>query len=104
MATTAERSIAPGAPYPALFGAALPQLPGARHAAIRRRREAGFERFMALGLPGPKSEAWKYTPLGRLARTAFVLSPAIRVARADDRTVSGRRRDALRIRQRPFFG
>ena len=28
---------------------------------------------MALGLPGPKSEAWKYTPLGRLARAAFVL-------------------------------
>ena len=83
MATTAERSIAPGAPYPALFGAALPQLPGARHAVIRRRRADGFERFMALGLPGPKSEAWKYTPLGRLARTAFVLSPAIRVARAD---------------------
>ncbi len=83
MATTAERSIGPGAPYPALFGAALPQLPGAGHAAIRRRREAGFERFMALGLPGPKSEAWKYTPVGRLARTAFVLSPATQVARAE---------------------
>ena len=83
MATTAEHSIPPGAPYPALFGAALPRLPGARHAAIRRRRTDGFERFMALGLPGPKSEAWKYTPLGRLARTSFVLSPEIRVARAD---------------------
>jgi Fe-S cluster assembly protein SufD len=82
MATTTERSIIPGAPYPALFGAALPQLPGAGHAAIRRRRADSFERFMALGLPGPKSEAWKYTPLGRLARTAFVLSPEIRVSGA----------------------
>jgi Fe-S cluster assembly protein SufD len=83
MASTAERSIVPGAAYPALFGVALPQLPGARHAVIRRRRADSFERFMALGLPGPKSEAWKYTPLGRLARAAFVLSPALRVARAD---------------------
>jgi Fe-S cluster assembly protein SufD len=83
MATTAERSIVPGAPYPALFGAALPQLPGAGHAAILRRRADSFERFMALGLPGPKSEAWKYTPLGRLARAPFVLAPEIRVSGAD---------------------
>ena len=82
MATMADRSIAPGAPYPALFGVALPQLPGARHAGIRRRREASFERFMALGLPGPKSEAWKYTPVGRLARAVFVLPPATAVTRA----------------------
>jgi Fe-S cluster assembly protein SufD len=77
-----DRSIVPGAPYPALFGAALSQLPGARHAAIRRRREASFERFMALGLPGPKTEAWKYTPVGRLARAEFVLAPPAALTRA----------------------
>jgi Fe-S cluster assembly protein SufD len=83
MATMAERSIVPGAPYPALFGAALPELPGSRHAGIRRLREASFDRFMTLGLPGPKAEAWKYTPVGRLARAEFVLAPAIELARAD---------------------
>jgi Fe-S cluster assembly protein SufD len=76
MAMTTDRSIAPGAPYPALFGAALPQLPGSRHAGIRRLREAGFERFMTLGFPGPKTEAWKYTSIGRLARAEFELAPA----------------------------
>ena len=80
---TADRSIVPGAPYPALFGAALPRLPGSRHAGIRRRREASFERFMALGLPGPKAEAWKYTPVGRLARAEFVLARSIGLARTD---------------------
>ena len=83
MATMADRSIVPGAAYPALFGAALPKLPGSRHAVMRRLREASFDRFMALGLPGPKAEAWKYTPLARLARAEFVLAPAPRLAHAD---------------------
>jgi Fe-S cluster assembly protein SufD len=83
MVTMADRSIVPGAPYPALFGAALPELPGSRHAGIRRLREASFDRFMALGLPGPKAEAWKYTPVGRLARADFELAPVIELSRAD---------------------
>jgi Fe-S cluster assembly protein SufD len=84
MATTA-RSIAPDARYAALFGRALPQLPGARHGAIRRRREAGFERFLALGFPGPKTEAWKYTSVGPLARTRFDLASRPQLRRADVR-------------------
>jgi Fe-S cluster assembly protein SufD len=79
----ADRTLVPGAPYPALFGAALPQLPGAHHAEIRRRRQTGFDRLMRLGFPGPKTEAWKYTSAGRLARTEFALAPAIALARAD---------------------
>jgi Fe-S cluster assembly protein SufD len=82
MAMTTDRSIAPGAPYPALFRAALPQLPGSRHAGIRRLREASFERFMTLGFPGPKTEAWKYTSIGRLARAEFALAPAADLTRA----------------------
>jgi Fe-S cluster assembly protein SufD len=82
MSTATERTIAPGAPYPALFGAALPELPGSRHAGIRRLREASFERFMALGFPGPKSEAWKYTSVGRLARAEFELASAVGLTRA----------------------
>jgi Fe-S cluster assembly protein SufD len=82
MATLA-RSIVPDARYAALFGSALRELPGARHAAIRRRREASFDRFMALGFPGPKSEAWKYTSLGPLARARFDLAPRREARRAD---------------------
>ncbi|MGH6897356.1 MAG: Fe-S cluster assembly protein SufD [Geminicoccaceae bacterium] len=82
MATTA-RSIVPEARYAALFGTALPQLPGARHAAIRRLREASFDRFMTLGFPGPKSEAWKYTSVGPLARARFDLAPRLELRRAD---------------------
>ena len=82
MATTTDRSIAPGAPYPALFGAALPQLPGSRHVGIRRLRQASFDRFMTLGFPGPKTEAWKYTSIGRLARAEFELAPAVDLTRA----------------------
>jgi Fe-S cluster assembly protein SufD len=78
-----ERLIVPDARYPALFGSALPQLPGARHPAVRRRREAGFERFMTLGFPGPKTEAWKYTSVGPLARTAFDLPSRRELRRAD---------------------
>ena len=81
MAAT-HHSIAPGAPYPALFGAALPRLPGARHAGIRRLREASFDRFMQLGFPGPKTEAWKYTSVGRLARIEFDLAPPAKITRA----------------------
>jgi Fe-S cluster assembly protein SufD len=84
MATTA-RSIVPDPRYAALFGSALAQLPGTRHAAIRRRREASFDRFMTLGFPGPKSEAWKYTSLGPLARARLDLAPRLELRRADVR-------------------
>jgi len=82
MATTG-RSIAPDARYATLFGSALPQLAGARHGAIRRRREASFERFLALGFPGPKTEAWKYTSVGPLARARFDLPSRPQLRRAD---------------------
>lgn len=82
MATAAERSIAPGAPYPALFGAALPQLPGSHHAGIRRLRQASFDRFMTLGFPGVKTEAWKYTSIGRLARAEVELARPVQLTRA----------------------
>jgi Fe-S cluster assembly protein SufD len=82
MPTTTDRSIAPGAPYPALFGAALPRLPGAQHPGIRRLRQAGFERFMTLGFPGPKNESWKYTSISRLARAGFEIAAVAKLTRA----------------------
>lgn len=40
------------------------------------QRKEAFERFAAVGLPHHKIEAWKYTSLVHLARTAFQPAPA----------------------------
>jgi Fe-S cluster assembly protein SufD len=82
MVTTQQRIEAP-AHYRALFGEALGDLPGAATLPCRRLREESFARFEALGLPGPKAEAWKYTQLAPLAKLAFRLPTRIEVARAD---------------------
>jgi Fe-S cluster assembly protein SufD len=79
----AQRHIAPSPGYANLFGAASARLPGARHTRIREWREANFERFRALGFPGPKVEAWKYTPLGHLARHDYRLAPKASLQPAD---------------------
>jgi Fe-S cluster assembly protein SufD len=81
MATTHQR-IAPPPHYRALFGAALPDLPGATPP-CRRRREESFARFEALGFPGAKAEAWKYTQLAPLAKLEFRLPEAAAVRRDD---------------------
>jgi Fe-S cluster assembly protein SufD len=69
--------------YRDLFGAALPDLPGSAHPFNRRRREASFARFESLGLPGPKAEAWKYTPLAPLAGLPFQLPAPVALSAAD---------------------
>ena len=40
------------------------------------QRRAAFEHFQALGFPGPRDEAWKYTSLRRLASRQFEPSPS----------------------------
>jgi Fe-S cluster assembly protein SufD len=75
--------IAPSDRYQALFASALAQLPGAGHGAIRDWRQASFERFRALGFPGPKVEAWKYTSVRPLAREEYALAAAVPVRRAE---------------------
>jgi Fe-S cluster assembly protein SufD len=82
MATTHQR-IAPSAHYRALFGAALPELPGAATVPCRRLREESFARFEALGFPGPKAEAWKYTQITPLTRLEFRLPERVEIDRAD---------------------
>ncbi len=83
-ALMAQRHVAPSPGYANLFGAASTRLPGARHTRIREWREANFERFRALGgFPGPKVEAWKYTPLGHLARHDYRLAPKASLQPAD---------------------
>jgi Fe-S cluster assembly protein SufD len=75
--------IAPPAHYRALFGAALSELPGAATLPCRRLREESFARFEALGFPGPKAEAWKYTQLAPLAKLEFWLPEPVEIDRAD---------------------
>ena len=67
------------------------------------QRAAAFERFAALGFPGPREEAWKYTSLRRLASRRFPApgtgsnAPALPEALAGHRlaVVNGRRREDL---------
>lgn len=53
------------------YGALKPQLPGSGLDWLSGLREAGIERFRALGLPTPKVEEWKYTNLRPLERAAL---------------------------------
>jgi Fe-S cluster assembly protein SufD len=82
MAMADQRIPAP-AHYRDLFGGALADLPGAANPPCRRLREASFARFEALGFPGPKTEAWKYTPLAPIARVEFRLPAPVALNRAD---------------------
>jgi len=75
----------------------------AREGGRAAHRAAAFERFAALGFPGPREEAWKYTSLRRLAARRFPapgtdgLAPALPEALAGHRLalVNGRRREDL---------
>jgi len=58
------------------FGALRDELPGAGLPWLRELREDGIARFAKLGLPGAKVEAWKYTRLRPLERTAFTSATA----------------------------
>jgi Fe-S cluster assembly protein SufD len=60
----------PIAHYRAAFDAAR-----AGHAATGAQRAAAFERFAALGFPGARDEAWKYTSLRRLESRHFPVRP-----------------------------
>jgi Fe-S cluster assembly protein SufD len=82
MAMAQQRIEAP-AHYRALFGEALANLPGAATLPCRRLREESFARFEALGFPGPKAEAWKYTQLAPLAKLEFRLPARVELHRAD---------------------
>jgi Fe-S cluster assembly protein SufD len=44
---------------------------GAEQSWLRELRQQALARFMSLGFPGPKDEAWKYTRVRALAETVF---------------------------------
>ncbi len=57
------------------FEEAAPHFSGADLPWLKALREAGIERYNALGLPTPRVEEWKYTNLRSLGRAGFV--PAV---------------------------
>lgn len=74
----------------------LGALPGGGEAWVDGLRQAGRAVLSARGLPGPKEEAWRYTPLGDLAKVPFI--PA---AAADDVEVSSMPAHASVIQEIP---
>lgn len=68
--TPRNRNLTPSDAYAGIFAEALGRLPGAETPAETVRR-AEFEKFAKIGFPGPKVEAWKYSPLGNIAKTAL---------------------------------
>jgi Fe-S cluster assembly protein SufD len=59
-------------PFAEEFDAAAGRLPGAGAPWLDQLRVQARERYETLGLPTPRTEAWKYTNLRRLARAGFV--------------------------------
>lgn len=58
----------------AQFDAIKDQLPGAGQSWVMNTRQAAMDEFMAVGIPGPKVEEWKYTKLNFLANENFPLA------------------------------
>ncbi len=52
-------------------------------AALRQLRERAFARFVELGFPSMRQEAWRFTNLGPLARTTFARATPRAVAAVD---------------------
>ena len=63
----------------------------AREGGSAAQRAAAFERFAALGFPGPREEAWKYTNLRRLASRRFPAPGADDAAPALPEALAGHR-------------
>ena len=68
----------------ARLGGAAPDLPGAAHPWLADLRRAGRDRFLALGLPTTRLEAWKFTNLRALTRLAFTAAGESRGAASVD--------------------
>ncbi len=43
---------------------------------LRERRTSAFGRFVVRGLPGPRDEAWRHTPIAPITRTPWVPAEA----------------------------
>lgn len=65
------------------YDSIAPELAGAGTDWLDALRQDGFTRYGALGLPGPRVEAWKYTNLTRMGRTTFVPALTLPAASLD---------------------
>jgi len=81
MAATQARMLQPGPAFDAVYAAVRSALPAAENDALQAFRDDQFARFKRDGLPGPKSEAWKYTPLAGFNRLGLVAPRAAPVDR-----------------------
>lgn len=61
----------PAPAFDALYAASRADLPAAGDAAVEAFRDGRFASFKREGLPGPRSEAWKYTSLTPFNQTEF---------------------------------
>ena len=52
-------------------GHSSPRLPGAQEDWVRAIRREAADRFAADGLPAPREEVWRHTPLGALRKASF---------------------------------
>jgi Fe-S cluster assembly protein SufD len=69
--------------YLDLYASVAERLPGARHARIRKAREAALDLFASLGLPHRRVEEWKYTDLRALMPEVHPLSGLLPAVAAD---------------------
>ena len=63
--------------------AARAELRAGEPASLRALRDRAFARFAELGFPSMRQEAWRFTNVGPLARTAFVRATPRRLQAAD---------------------
>ncbi|MGO4261300.1 Fe-S cluster assembly protein SufD [Lysobacter sp. TAB13] len=59
------------------FAASFEALPAREAAGLGATRRAALDAALRDGLPGPRTEAWKYTPLRALERRAFASAEAV---------------------------
>ena len=69
--------------YLDLYASVADRLPGARHASVRKTREAALDLFAQLGLPHRRVEEWKYTDLRALMPEVHALSGLLPAVAAD---------------------
>lgn len=65
------QQLEPSATFEQVYAASRNQLPLAEDARVQAFRDERFAEFMRCGLPGPRSEAWKYTSLSTFNRIPF---------------------------------
>lgn len=62
-------------PFKERYASRIGELPGADTPWIEGMRRTARDVLYEIGLPGPKNEAWKFTPLADLSKIAFMPAP-----------------------------